>query len=161
MIITKVWMIYHSKSGNCENLCEDIAKKLNGKFEIRTDEVKRIKPNDLSNNPPDVLIVGSRITFGNPDKTITGFVKKLGKKLSSPIAKAATFYTHMSPWENSFAKMDDILKNNNVVKEILPDFLDFKIQDTGKMSGPPEPGQERKIDEFIKKIQNFIDLETR
>ena len=151
-------MIYHSKSGNCGKLCEDIAKKLNGKYKIRTDEVKRIKPEDIGSHPPDVLIVGSRITFGKPDKTITGFIKKLGKKLNSPISKAATFYTHMSPWQNTFAKMDDILKENNVVKEILPDFLEFKIQDTGKMSGPPEPGQEPKIDKFVNKVQNFIGI---
>jgi len=153
-----IWMIYHSKSGNCGKLCENIAQKLNDKYEIRTDEVKRIKPEDLSTHPPDALIVGSRITFGKPDKTITSFVKKLGKKLNSPIPKAATFYTHMSPWQNSFAKMNDILKKQNIVKEILPDFLEFKIQDTGKMSGPPEPGQESKIDNFVNKVQNFINI---
>ena len=154
-------MIYHSKSGNCGKLCEDIAKKLSSKYEIRTDEIKRIKPEDISKHSPDVLIVGSRITFGKPDKTITGFVKKLGKKLDSPISKAATFYTHMSPWQNSFAIMDSILKESNVVKEILPDFLEFKIQDIGKMSGPPELGQEPKVDEFVNKVQNFIGFETR
>ncbi|MHA2430960.1 MAG: flavodoxin family protein [Promethearchaeota archaeon] len=151
-------MIYHSKSGNCGKLCEDIAKKLNVRYEIRTDEVKKIKPEDIGKHPPDVLIVGSRITFGKPDKIITGFVKKLGKKLNSPISKAATFYTHMSPWQNSFAQMNDILKDNNVVKEFLPDFLEFKIQDTGKTSGSPEPGQEPKIDEFVNKVQNFIGI---
>ena len=157
-------MIYHSKSGNCGKLCKDIAKKLknlNDRYDIETDEVKRIRPEHIINHPPDLLIVGSRITFGKPDKTITGFVKKLGKKLNSPISKAATFYTHMSPWQKSFAKMDDILKKHNVAKKILPDFLEFKIQDTGKMSGPPEPGQAPKIDEFVNKVQNFIELDTK
>jgi flavodoxin len=158
LIITNVWIIYHSKSGNCAKLSEDIAKKISSKYETRVDEVKRIKPGDISNHPPDVLIVGSRITFGRPDKTITGFVKNFSKKLSSPISKAATFYTHMSPWQISFATMGDILKENNVANEILPDFLEFKIQDIGKMSAPPEPGQEPKIDEFVNKIQNFIGL---
>jgi len=158
LIITNIWIIYHTKSGNCGKLCEDIAKKLSGKYEIRTDELKRIKPEEISKHPPDLIIVGSRITFGKPDKTITGFVKKLGKKLNSPISKAATLYTHMSPWQNSFAQMDDILRENNVVKEILPDFLEFKIQDTGKTFGPPEPGQEPKVDEFVNKVQNFIGI---
>jgi menaquinone-dependent protoporphyrinogen IX oxidase len=151
-------MIYHSKTGTCGNLCEDIAKKLVNKYNIKTGEVKGIKPQDLIISPPDVLIVGSRITFGRPDKTITGFVKKLSKKLESPIPKAATFYTHMSPWQQGFAKMEDIIKRNNVAENILPDFLEFKIQDTGKMFGPPEPGQEPKVEEFINKLQNFIDL---
>lgn len=151
-------MIYHSKSGNCAKLCEDIAEKLKSNYEIRTDEVKRIKPKELSNNPPDVLIVGSRITFASPDNTIKGFVKKLGKKLESPVPKAANFYTHMSPWEENFAQMESILKENNVAKKILSDYLEFKIQDTGKMSGPPEPGQELKIDDFVRKVRNFIDL---
>jgi flavodoxin len=149
-------MIYHSKSGNCKNLCIELAKKLENDFEVRTDEVKKIKPKDLSTNPPDLLIVGSRITFGKPDKTIKGFVQKLGNKLEVPISKAATFYTHMSPWDENAAQMDNILKENNVVKEILSDFLEFKIQDTGKMSGPPEPGQESKIDAFVDKIRNFL-----
>ena len=156
----KIWLIYHTKSGNCGKLCNDIAQKLNDKYEIRADEVKQIKPEDLSTHPPDVLIVWSRITFGKPDKTITGFVKKLGKKLHSPIPKAATFYTHMSPWESSFAKMEDILRENHVVKEICLDFLEYKIQDTGKMSGPPELGQEPKIDEFVNKLHKFIGLEA-
>jgi flavodoxin len=152
-------MIYHSKSGNCRNLCEDIAKELASKYDVKTGEVKDIKPQDLVIYPPDILIVGSRITFGRPDKTITGFVKKLSKKLMSPIPKAATFYTHMTPWQEGFAKMEDILKSNNVAENILLDFLEFKIQDTGKMSGPPESGQEPKIEEFINKLQNFINLE--
>jgi menaquinone-dependent protoporphyrinogen IX oxidase len=149
-------MIYHTKSGNCEKLCKDIAKKLLDLGEIRTDEVKKIKPDEISKNPPDLLIVGSRITFGKPDKTITGFVKKLGKKLSTPLEKAATFYTHMSPWETKFAQMERILKENKVVKEILPEFLEFKIQDTGKLSGPPEPGQEPKIDDFVRNVRDFV-----
>jgi flavodoxin len=152
-------MIYHTKSGNCGKLCGDIAKKLiqTGKYEIRYDEVKEIKPILLSENPPDVLIVGSRITFGSPDNTIKGFVKKLGKKLESPIPKAATFYTHMSPWQKDFAKMEKILKESNLAEEILPDYLEFKIQDTGKMTGPPEPGQEPKIDDFVNSVLNFIE----
>lgn len=152
-----IWLIYHSKTGTCKNLSEDIAKKLDNRYEIRTDEVKKIKPKDISNNPPDVLIVGARITFDRPDRTITKFVKKLGKKLDSPISKAVTFYTHMTPWESFKAKMNDILKENNVAEEIFPEYLEFKIQDTGKTTGPPEPGQEPKIDEFITKIQQFID----
>ena len=153
-------MIYHTKSGNCGKLCENIAKKLSDKFKIRTDEIKKIKPQNLCNSPPDVLIVGSRITFGKPDKTITSFVKNLGKKLNTPIPKAACFYTHMAPWQENFAQMESILKENNVAKNILSDFLEFKIQDTGKMSGPPELGQEPKINEFVNKIQNYLSLET-
>ena len=149
-------MIYHTKSGNCGNLCEEIAKRLENKYEIKADEVKKIKPNDIVKNPPDLLIVGARIMFDKPDSTITKFIKKLGKKLNSPIIKAAIIYTHMSPWKASVAKMEDILKENNVVSEILSDYLEFKIQDTGKFTGPPEPGQEPKINEFIDKVQKFI-----
>jgi len=157
LIITNIWIIYHTKSGNCGNLCAEIAEKLKNEYNIRTDEVKEIKPEDISNQPPEMLIVGSRITFGNPDKTIRGFIKKLGKKLKSPIPKAATFYTHMSPWEDNIAKMGSILKENNVAKEVLLDYLEFKIQDTGKMSGPPEPAQEPKIDDFIIKVRKFLE----
>lgn len=149
-------MIYHSKTGTCKKLSEDIAEKLRDSYEVRIDEVKKINPKDIIKNPPDVLIVGSRITFDRPDRTITSFVKKLGKKLDSPLSKAATYYTHMTPWEEFKAKMDDTLKENKVAEEILPEYLEFKIQDTGKTTGPPEPGQEAKIDDFVNKLQNFI-----
>lgn len=154
--MVNIWIIYHSKTGTCKKVCKEIASKLNGKYEIKTNEVKDIKPKAISNDPPDLLIVGSRITFDKPDRTITKFIKKLGQKLSSPIAKATTFYTHMTPWEEFKAKMGDILKDSNVAENIMPEYLEYKIQDVGKTSGPPEPGQEPKIDEYIKKIQNFI-----
>jgi flavodoxin len=157
---SNIWIVYHTKSGNCGKLCQDIAEKLSGKFDIKTAEVKKIKPQDICNDPPVMLIVGSRITFGKPDKTITGFVKKLGNKLKYSIPKAALFYTHMTPWQTEFAKMGNILRKHNVAKDILSDFLEFKIQDTGKMSGPPEPGQEPKIDDFVNNVQNFIGLES-
>ncbi|TXT53904.1 MAG: hypothetical protein BAJALOKI2v1_840012 [Promethearchaeota archaeon] len=149
-------MIYHTKSGNCGKLCEEIAKKFDQQYEIKTDEVKQLKTKDISKQPPDALIVGSRITFDTPDRTIRKFVQKLGKKLDSPIEKAATFYTHMSPWKSTVATMAEFIKENNVAKEVLSDVLEFKIKDTGKFTGPPEPGQEPKIDEFVDKVQNFI-----
>jgi menaquinone-dependent protoporphyrinogen IX oxidase len=149
-------MIYHTKSGNCGKLCEDIAKNLEENYEIKTGEVKKIKTKDITKHPPDALIVGSRITFDTPDRTIRKFVQKLGNKLDSPIEKAATFYTHMSPWKPSVAQMGSILKENNVAKEVLSDVLEYKIEDTGKFTGPPEPGQESKIDEFVEKVHNFM-----
>ncbi|TFF97544.1 MAG: hypothetical protein EU541_08110 [Promethearchaeota archaeon] len=154
--MVNVWLIYHSKTGTCKQVCEDIASKFKDNYELRADEVKKIKPKDISNNPPDLLIVGSRITFDKPDRTISKFVQKIGKELNSPIEKAATYYTHMTPWDDSKAKMSEILKENNVAKNILPEHLAFKIQDVGKTKGPPEPGQEPKIEEFVKKVQEFI-----
>lgn len=149
----KIWIIYYSKTGNCQALCDEVGSKLSESFEIKIRNVKEIKLEDVVNDSPDALLVGARIVIGNPDKTIKKFVKKLGTKLSKPIPKAATLYTHASNWQDSLGKMANILKENNVAEEVFPEVLEIKL---AGMKGPAETGQESKINEFVEKFSNFI-----
>ena len=149
----KIWLIYYSKTGNCQALCDEVGSKLSENFEVKTRNVEQIKLEDIVNDSPDALLVGSRIVIGNPDKTIKKFVKKIGSKLSKPIPKAATLYTHGSSWKDSYGKMTKILKENDVVEEIFSEILEIKLDGN---RGPAEPGQENKISVFVENISNFI-----
>jgi len=145
-------LIYHTKTGNCGAVCDEVGKKLKEKFEVKISNVKEIKPDEIASNPPDILIVGSRIVIGSPDKTIKGFVKKLGKALKQPIPKAATIYTHGMDWDDAFAKMSKTLKENGIATDVLDRPLEIKLE---KTKGPFEPGQEPKIEEFVRKLSEF------
>lgn len=100
-----------------------------------------------------MLLVGSRILTGSPDKVIRKFVKNLGLKLSKPIPKAATLYIHGSSWKDSWAKMAKFLKENDVAENIFLEILEIKLDGN---RGPAEPGQENKISLFVENISNFI-----
>ena len=152
--MVKIWIIYHTKHGNCENVCEELKSILSGKFDVSCGDVTKIKPEDIINDLPDSLIVGSRIIIGGLDKKVKKFVNKLGSILQKPISKAATVYTHCSEWDPKYGKMAKILKDNKVADDILPQILNIKMQ---KIKGPAEPGQENKIDEFVEKIAGFIE----
>ena len=82
------------KTGNCEKACEKLKKGLSERFDVNIGDVTKIKPEEIANDLPDLLIVGSRIIIGRPDKKVKKFVNKLGSILQSPISKAATIYTH-------------------------------------------------------------------
>jgi len=145
-------LIYYTKRGTCGAVCDEVGKKLKEKFDVKISNVKEIKPDEIASNPPDILIVGSRIVIGSPDKTIKGFVKKFGKALKQPIPKAATIYTHGLDWDDAYAKMSKILKENGIATEVLDRPLEIKLENE---KSPFESGQEPKIEEFVRKLYEF------
>ena len=152
--MAKIWIVYNTKHGNCGKWCEEVETKLQEKYEVKINSVKEITPNNIANDPPDMVIVGARIVVGSPDKKIKGFVKKLGGLLKQPIPKAAILYTHGSPWDEKFNKMEKILKENNVVDDILPEVLEIKM---AGVKGPAEPDQDYKVSKFIDNVSYFVE----
>ncbi|MFX1453724.1 MAG: hypothetical protein ACFFCM_23035 [Promethearchaeota archaeon] len=151
--MAKIWIIYHTKHGNCKSACENLKSILSEKFDVFIGDVSSIKPEVIAEELPHLIIIGSRIIIGNPDKKVKKFIKKLGSILHNPISKAATLYTHTLKWESNYAKMAKILEVNKVVKEVLPEILNIKMS---KTKGPAEPNQEEKINDFAERIAEFI-----
>ncbi|MFX1442798.1 MAG: flavodoxin family protein [Promethearchaeota archaeon] len=151
--MVKIWIIYHTKHGNCKSVCENLKSILSEKFDVSIGDVAKIKPDLIVEDSPHLIIVGSRIIIGSPDKKVKKFVNKLGSILPNPISKAATLYTHTLKWESNYAKMAKVLEENNVVKEYLPDILNIKMI---KTKGPAEPDQDKNINEFAEKVSEFI-----
>jgi len=152
--LTKIWIIYNTKHGNSEKVCEDVKSKLSDKFKISIGNVTKITPEAIANDRPDLLIVGSRIIVGRPDKKVKKFVTQLGTILKEPIPKAATLYTHCLEWDQKVAKMSKIIKDSRVANDILSEFLEIKME---KMKGPEEPGQELKYQNFAERVAVFIE----
>lgn len=151
--MAKIWIIYHTKHGNCKSACENLKSILSEKFDVSIGDVTNINPEEIANDSPKLLIVGSRIIVGGPDKKVKKFVNKLGSILQNPISKAATIYTHSLKWELKYAKMAKILEDNMVVNEVLPEILNIKMV---KTKGPAEPDQDKNINKFAEKVAEFI-----
>ncbi|GEM_PF-2846813 len=149
----KLLLVYSTKFGNCRGLCEELATRLQDKHTVNTGNVKDLKPKDIAGEPPDGLIVGSRVIIGSPDRASAKFVKKLGSILDSPIPRAAVFYTHGGPWKDGYEKMSGIVTNAGTADHVLETPLSIKLQ---SQKGPREPGQEKKVDEFIDKLDAFL-----
>jgi len=151
--MVKIWIIYHTKYGNCRKVGEELKNTLSDKFDVCIGDVKKIKLDDITKDIPNILIVGSRIIIGSPDRKIKKFIKKLGAKLETPISKAATYYTHVLEWDSKYAKMAKLLKDNKVADDIFPEILNIKVR---KTKGPAESGQENKIRFFTENISKFL-----
>ncbi len=149
----KIWIIYHTKHGNCKSACENLKRILCEKFDVSIGDVANIKPEVVAKDSPHLLIVGSRIIIGSPDKKVKKFVNKLGSNLKNPISKAATLYTHSLEWDSEYAKMARILEDNKIVKEVLPEILNIKMV---KTKGPAEPNQDKNINAFAEKVAEYI-----
>jgi flavodoxin len=151
--MTKIWITYHTKHGNCKNVCENLKSILSEKFDVSIGDVMNIKPEVIVKDSPHLLIIGSRIIIGGPDKKVKKFVNKLGSILQHPISKAATLYTHSLEWESKYAKMAKFLEDNQVVKEVMPEILNIKMV---KTKGPAEPDQDKNINDFAEKVAEFV-----
>jgi len=153
--MTKIWIIYNSKHGNCRKLSEEVAIKLQNKFEVKISNISNITPAEIASEPPDAILVGARIIIGKPDKKIRKFLFKLADCLESPIPKAGTFYTHGDVWLESFPTLISQLMTLEITEEVFLEILEIKLQ---KIKGPAEPGQEKKIEEFVETFSQFVSV---
>ncbi len=87
----KIAILYESKYGNSKQVAEFLAEKIqeSGNF-VQIFRATKTKPSQLIAYQPVALIVGGPTHFGKPVRSLTKFLKKLGK-LNSQISKAAVF----------------------------------------------------------------------
>lgn len=152
----KVWIIHNSKFGNSEKLSNEIASGLKSKFNVKVGSINTIKPEEIANDNPLALIICARIEAFNTDRIMTNFIKELGAVFKEPIPKIATLYTHALKWKNIFSRgMRKTLKKSTCIGEICPEFLEVRIQ---KQMGPAVEGQDGKIQAYIKKLIDFLEV---
>ncbi len=149
----KIWIIYNSKYGNCRKLSEELAYKLKKDFDVKISNISDISPESIVNEKPDAILVGARIIIGKPDKKIRKFLFKLADCLDKPIPKAGTFYTHGETWIEDHSTLIPQMMDLNITEDIFLEILEIKLQ---KIKGPAEPGQEKKINEFIETFSHFV-----
>jgi len=150
----KIWIIYHSKHGNCKKLADEIGSGLKGKYDVHIGDVVDLKPEAIVQENPDALLVGARIIIGKPDRKVRKFVSSLGSLLEKPIPKAACFYTHGAAWSSKANTLVQQLKDDKAADELCTEVLSVRIQ---KMKGPAATGQDEKIRKFIDNISAFVE----
>ena len=124
-----VWIIHNSKSGNSENLSNNIADGLKNKFNVKVDSIKTVEPEGIAGYNPYALIIGARIIAGNTDRKMTKFVKNLSAYFEGQIPKIATFYTHSVKWTDKFSRgMRKALEESTCIGDVCPEILDVKIE---------------------------------
>ena len=150
----KVWFIHNSQAGNTERLSNQFADALKTDYDIKVGSIDSTKPNDILNDNPEAIVFATRIEAFGSDKKMTEYVKSLGSVIKTPIPKVAAFYTHAMGWKKRFSKrMSKTLEESTCVGEICPEFLEIRLQGP---KGPEREGQEKKIEEYLTKLKEFI-----
>ena len=110
----KIAILYDSKFGNTKQLAEFMAELIKaGGHEVQLFRTTKTKPAKLFAFQPEAILVGGPTHWGRPARTLSKYIKKLGK-LGDPsnIHKAAVFNCNTG---------DDVCKTiQNQISDALP-----------------------------------------
>jgi flavodoxin len=110
----KIAILYDSKYGNTKQLAEFLAEKIQaGGHEVQLFRTTKTKPAELLAFQPAAILLGGPTHWGRPARTLSKYIKKLGK-LEDPsnIHKAAVFNCNTG---------DDVCKTiQNQISDALP-----------------------------------------
>ena len=116
----KIAILYDSKYGNTKRLAEFLAEKIQAAgHTIQLFRTTKTKPAKLFAFRPEAILVGGPTHWGRPARTLSKYIKKLGK-LGDPsnIHKAAVFNCNTG---------DDVCKTiQNQISDGLPQIKIFK-----------------------------------
>jgi flavorubredoxin len=116
----KIAILYDSKFGNTKQLAEFMAEKMQGGGnEVQLFRTTQTKPAELLAFQPAAILVGGPTHWGRPARTLSKYIKKLGK-LGHPsnIRKAAVFNCNTG---------NDVCKNiQNQISDALPQIEIFE-----------------------------------
>ncbi|TFG26197.1 MAG: hypothetical protein EU532_10455 [Promethearchaeota archaeon] len=116
----KIAILYDSKYGNTKRLAEFMAEKIQAAgHKVQLLRTTKTKPAKLLTFQPEAILVGGPTHWGRPARTLSKYIKKLGK-LGDPsnIHKAAVFNCNTG---------DDVCKMiQNQISDALPQIEIFE-----------------------------------
>lgn len=116
----KIAILYDSKYGNTKLLAGFLAEKMQaGGHEVQLFRTTKTKPAEVLAFQPVAILVGGPTHFGKPTRTLSKYIKKLGKiGRSSTIHNAAIFNCHTG---------NDVCKTiQNQISDALPQIEIFE-----------------------------------
>jgi flavodoxin len=153
--MNRLLIVNNSLAGNSARISKDISEKLNANYEISIGNIRKMKPEGILKDKPDILLVGARIIAFRADRKIRNFVKWLGSQLDISKLKVGVFYTHGASWKEKFSKkMDGVLKDLGCIDGVCPRILEVKVLNDDK--GILEDSYEQKLEDFIQNFSEFI-----
>jgi flavodoxin len=149
LILSRVLVVYWSKSGNTKAVAEAISRGIISakKVEAVVKDVRVTEPKEVLDY--DALVIGSANHLGRPVGDIKGFLKRL-EKLDLKGKSGAVFDTHVKGDLRAIQKMEKQIREKIPgLKLVAPG---FGAQATGIMKGPLVEGELVKAEEFGKSI---------
>jgi flavodoxin len=120
----KIAILYDSKFGNTKRLAEFLSEKTQaGGHEVQLFRTTKTKPKDLISFQPGAILVGGPTHWGKPARTLSKYIKKLGKYgHTSNIHKAAVFncYTGDNVCKTIQNQISDALPQIEIFEKTLP-----------------------------------------
>jgi len=147
--LVRVYIVYDTKYGNTKLVAEKIAEGMRGAKEIET-EVADVKEVDLKKiSDADAILIGAPNHWGNPSRTIMGFIDKLGR-LKLKAKGFAAFDTYLGKdFEKAVKKMEKRISEKVPALKLMTPGLSTRVDE---MRGPITEGELPKCVEFGKKI---------
>jgi flavodoxin len=150
----KIWILHNSLHGNSAQVANQIARGLQGDYDVSVDHIKNVVPKTIAEQTPYGLIIAVRILAFRSDPEMRKFITELDKAITEPISKFAYFATHALGWKKLFIKgMKKTLERVAYVNELCPEFLEVKVE---KAEGPLVNGSDAKIERYVSSLNNFL-----
>ena len=146
------WILYDTQFGNGKILAEFLKKEFPDNVEVRTGDVKKISPDSVAKDKPEVLIVGGAIRMFRGGTKSKKWLKKLNKnleKIDHKVNYATGFFTHGLPTDKIQGYAKRFLKKfekSSMIEKTYDKLLTARVKE---QEGPI-------IDEEMEKSKNFI-----
>lgn len=140
----KIAILYDSKYGNTKQVAEFLAEKIQDDgHEVQLFRTTETKPAELLAFQPEAILVGGPTHMHKPARTLSQYIKKLGKfGHQSTIQKAAVFncYTGDDVCKMIQNQISDALPQIEICEKCFP--VDRKLVDNWKEVVLPDNWQE-------------------
>lgn len=152
----KVWILYDTQFGNGKILAESIKSEFSSDFDVKMGDVKDVSPKSVSNEAPDILILGGAIRIFRGAPKSKKWLKELNRELKAENKKVqygTVFLTHGLPTDKvqGFAK-----KFLNKIKEASMIEKSYSKPLTAKVKTQKGPIIQEDFEKAKKYTQDFI-----
>ena len=148
----KALLVYHSRYGNTRKVAELIAEGLKSIKNIQI-SIEHVKDVDLAQSDIyDLLLIGTPINLGGPDRSIKKFIKNLSKA-SFKVTLYAVFDTYLNEKDRQKAvnKMEKLINKKIPDVKMVSPGLSIKVSE---IEGPI-------VEEELIKCKDFGEMLTK
>ncbi|MHA2283631.1 MAG: hypothetical protein ACXAC5_22545 [Promethearchaeota archaeon] len=148
-----------TKFGNGKILADALKEEFSNENDVKIADVKDVSPDKISEDVPDVIILGGAVRMfrGDPkSKKWLNELNKILKKSGKKIQYGTGFLTHALPTDKvqGFAKRYlEKIEKTSMIENTYSDLLTARVKDE---KGPILPEEMEKAREYIKEFIDWL-----
>ncbi|MHA2035119.1 MAG: hypothetical protein ACW972_03650 [Promethearchaeota archaeon] len=148
-----------SKFGNGKLLAESLKKEFSNENEVKIADVKDVSPKEISEDVPDVIILGGAIRAFRADPKSKKWLTKLNKileKSGEKIQYGTGFLTHALPTEKAqgyATRYLEKIENTSMIEKTYSTLLTARVEG---IQGPIFPEEMDKSRIYIKEFIGWL-----